>query len=281
MTELPDAALAFGRRGIAVFPLHYPVNREGLLVCSCGNPKCKDAAKHPYARHAPNGLKNATTDLCTIGRWWSPGTPYNIGARSGAPSGFVVVDVDPRHGGHESLARLEEQHGPLPPTWRSITGGGGEHIFLRHPGHPVPNAVGTIAPGIDLRGDGGYVVAPPSLHISGRNYAWNVDHHPDDFPLAPMPLWLLDRTVAREKPRVELGRTAEGPIPEGRRNETVTSILGQLLRRWVEPRLAASLVRAFNRAYCSPPLGDAEIERIIASIAERERQRRERIRHGL
>jgi hypothetical protein len=74
---------------------------------------------------------------------------------------------------------------------------------------------------------------------------------------------------------------AQGPIPEGRRNETITSIFGQLLRRWVEPRLAASLVRAYNRAYCSPPLDATEIERIIASIAERERQRRERTRYGL
>jgi len=96
-----------------------------------------------------------------------------------------------------------------------------------------------------------------------------------------MPAWLLDRTVAREKPRADLGRMAEGPIPEGRRNETITSILGQLLRRWVEPRLAAHLVRAYNRAYCSPPLDVAEIERIIDSIADREMQRRERTRYGL
>src|ERR1700741_5088612 len=99
MTDLLDEALAFGRRGIGVFPLHCPVNREGQLVCSCGNPTCSDPAKHPYARHAPNGLKSATTDLRVIERWWSPRTPYNIGARSGAFSGVVVVDVDPRHGG--------------------------------------------------------------------------------------------------------------------------------------------------------------------------------------
>jgi hypothetical protein len=112
MTDLLDEAIAFGRRGIGVFPLHYPVNREGQPACSCGNPTCRDPAKHPYARHAPNGLKNATTDVHTIERWWSPGTQYNIGARSGAFSGVVAVDVDPRHGGDESLARLEEQYGP-------------------------------------------------------------------------------------------------------------------------------------------------------------------------
>lgn len=280
MTDLLDAALALARCGISVFPLHYPVDRGGQLLCSCGNRTCKDAGKHPYARLAPQGLKNATTDRRTVEGWWRPGTPYNVAARTGAVSGLVVVDIDPRHDGDKSLVKLEERHGPLPPTWRSITGSGGEHIFFQHPGYSVRNAVGTIAPGIDLRGEGGYIVTPPSRHICGRNYAWNVDFHPDGAPLASMPPWLLRTPDPKRGKRVDFSPAIDQPIAEGRRNAALTSIFGHLLSRHVDPHLAAALVRAFNRVRCEPPLDDTEIRGIIGSIAERERQRRERTRYG-
>src|SRR5438094_489247 len=82
----------------------------------------------------------------------------------------------------------------LPPTWRSTTGRGA-HLFLRHPGGPVRNGV-HVMPGLDIRGDAGYVVAPPSQHATGRRYAWHAA--PWDAPLAPMPGWLRDRLAARD-----------------------------------------------------------------------------------
>ena len=82
-----------------------------------------------------------------------------MGIVTDAVSGLVVLDVDPRHGCEESLKNLEREHGPLPRTLEAMTGGGGRHIYFAHPGGSVRNRVG-ITPGIDLRGDGGCIVAP-------------------------------------------------------------------------------------------------------------------------
>src|ERR1019366_7057017 len=97
--------------------------------------------------------------------------------------------VDTGHGGANSLAALEREHGALPVTLEAVTGGGGRHLYFRHPGWPVMNRVGLRA-GLDLRGDGGCVVAPPSLHPSGRPYVWVARRSLDEVPLAPLPHWL-------------------------------------------------------------------------------------------
>jgi hypothetical protein len=185
----------YARHGMAVFPLHYPVERDGILWCSCGSSHIKqdgtpdgNPAKHPYAMRAKRGLLDATTDLRQVEKWWCAGTPYNIGLRTGRESGIVVIDVDPRHGGDDTLTSLEERYGCLPETRRHITGSLGQHIFFRHPGLAIRNNVAKLGAGLDVRGDGGYVVAPPSRHISGERYAAVTD---DDVELAAMPAWLL------------------------------------------------------------------------------------------
>ena len=99
--------------------------------------------------------------------WYRRWPDAGVAIVTGAVSGLLVVDVDARHGGERSLETLEGIHGPLPRTMEVVTGGGGRHIYFEHPGGVVPNMVG-LARGIDLRGDGGIVVAPPSLHPSGR-----------------------------------------------------------------------------------------------------------------
>jgi putative DNA primase/helicase len=119
--------------GLQLFPLHYPVARGNALWCSCGNAECQSPAKHPYARHAPRGLLNATSEPAAIARWWGAGVPFNIGVATGLVSGIVALDFDPRHEGHTSLAALERRFGELPPTWRFLTGGGGEHLIFRTP----------------------------------------------------------------------------------------------------------------------------------------------------
>jgi bifunctional DNA primase/polymerase-like protein len=117
-----------------------------------------------------------------------------------AVSRIVVIDVDPRHGGDEALKKLEAKVEELPTTPRFLTGGGGEHYLFRHPGGYIPNsASGALGQGIDVRGDGGFVVAPPSLHICGRRYAIDVDRHPDDVPIAPLPEWLHERLIAAHR----------------------------------------------------------------------------------
>ena len=125
----------------------------------------------------------------TLHEWFQRSPDYNVAIVTGELSGLVVVDVDPRHGGKESLRELEHEHGALPETVESMTGGGGRHVYFSHPGGDVPNRT-NIEPGIDLRGDGGCVVAPPSVHPSGKRYRWRKGRGPGDVKLAKLPEWL-------------------------------------------------------------------------------------------
>jgi hypothetical protein len=175
VSVLPSA-IAFARRGHAVFPLHWPVEHNGEVACSCGRLCGKNAAKHPVARYAPNGHLSATTETGIVKLWWGLRVPEaNLGVRT---EKLVVIDVDPRHGGDESFAALEREH-EIPPTWRTLTGGGGEHILFACPdGIEIANVVAKqmseppLGPGIDVRARGGYIVAPPrgtsrAGHIAG------------------------------------------------------------------------------------------------------------------
>ncbi len=160
-----DAALIYARRGWPVLPIYEP-GQNGQ--CSCGNPACPSPAKHPRTKH---GVTEATTNESRIRSWWMRWPDANIAISTGAVGGMIVLDIDPAHGGDRSLEELEIKHGKIPLTLECLTGGGGRHFYFIHPGTIVKNKIG-IAPGIDVRGDGGYVVAPPSVHISGGVYRW-------------------------------------------------------------------------------------------------------------
>lgn len=121
--------------------------------------------------------------------WFSVGG-FGIGLVQGAAAGTIVLDFD----GEEGLAtraKLEQQHGPFPNTVEALTPGGGCHVLLRHPGRYTPTRKGLL-PGFDVRGDGGFIVAHPSVHYTGRRYEWDIDHHPDDVSVAPCPAWVAD-----------------------------------------------------------------------------------------
>ena len=121
--------------------------------------------------------------------WFRACPDAGIGIVTGTISGLVVLDVDVRHGGDVALQQLERDHGRLPRTVECQTGGGGRHLYVAHPAALVRNQVG-LAPGIDIRADGGYVVAQPSLHASGLRYVWVDGGTPDDIAVAPLPDWL-------------------------------------------------------------------------------------------
>ena len=213
---LLDAALAYAARGWQVFPCHTPW-QDG---CSCKQHRtCPDIGKHPrWHKDLQHGLKDATIDAAMLTRWWTRWPLANIGLATGAVSGLVVLDVDPDKGGRDSLYNLEQSYQPLPETPLSLTGGGGDHYAFGHPGRPVPNSVSTLGAGLDIRGDGGYIIAPPSLHKSGKQYTWDVAHEPDETALAPMPDWLL--ALCQEPARQE-HRDAGAFIPNHQRNETL------------------------------------------------------------
>ena len=171
MSVLLENALSYAARGWRVLPLHTPLNGG----CSCRRPACPHAGKHPRPAH---GLLEASTDPATINQWWQQWPDANIGIMTGPESGLVVLDVDPRHGGNESLRDLERQHAPLAPTLEVLTGGGGRHLYFKYPeGASLGNSSSKLGPGLDVKGSNGYVVAPPSLHGSGKTYQWKEEHH--------------------------------------------------------------------------------------------------------
>lgn len=123
--------------------------------------------------------------------WYAQRPDANVAIVTGILSGLIVVDVDPGHGGDSSLRRLERAHSKIPATMTAKTGGGGRHLYFLHPGDELRNRVG-VYPGIDVRGDGGYIVAPPSLHPSGKHYVWVRARGPDKIEPAALPQWLLE-----------------------------------------------------------------------------------------
>ncbi len=256
----------YAARGWPVFPA-YPLNTDGR--CACGKPTCGAPGKHPLGPLAPNGLHDATIDPAIIRQWWASWPDAHIAIRTGVVSGIVALDIDADKGGWESADRLEAEHGPFPPTPTVATGGGGGHLYFCHPGGAVPNSAGRIAPGIDLRGDGGYVIAPPSGHVSGTAYEWAGGYAPGDVALAVPPRWLrLDATVSAPPEHSGRARLADDELlAEGGRNDRLMR-LGAAWRRsgLTADEIAAALL-AVNERRCRPPLARAEVEKIAASVS--------------
>ena len=196
------AAFAYRGLGWAVIPVHTPV----VGGCSCGREDCPSPGKHPrvrwqaYAQRGP-GIEE-------IRGWWRTWPDANLGVVTGRVSGIAVLDVDPRSGGDAALAGFEARWGPLPPTAETLTGGGGRHVWLDPAGAGLPSAM--LAPGLELKAEGGAVVAPPSVHASGRRYAWRKARAPWERAPAPVPGWLASLaggTDGADGPRHPLGDT--------------------------------------------------------------------------
>jgi hypothetical protein len=254
------AALQFIASGWPVLPVH--AIREGR--CTCGKLDCASPGKHPFGALVPRGLKEGSTDEATIRRWWTHQPGANVGVLTGAPSGLVVLDVDPRHGGDERLAELERQHGPLPRTIEAATGGGGRHLFFVHPGRRVPSR--PIAPGLDVKGDGGYVVAPPS-ETTGP-YSWTVPA--DEVEPTPAPEWLLN-LICEPLPvvpnAVPAASDAPGVLPEGRRNDALYRLARSMHAEGLSEAQILDGLLFENSMRCEPPLPLAELAVLAAKAA--------------
>lgn len=210
-----------------------------------------------------------------INQWYQQWTSANVGIVTGAISGLVVLDIDPRHGGEQSLVQLEKAYGSLPVTPEVRTGGGGRHVYFKHPGGVIHNRVG-LEPGIDLRGDGGCVVAPPSIHSSGKAYTWVGGHEPEKVALAELPEWLLrlvgnDPKSSGYSPGYWRQLLRKG-VAMGVRNNTIASLSGHLLAHDVDPDVVMELLLCWNRIRCSPPLDDDEVIQTVLNISRLHRQ---------
>lgn len=252
------AALGYAKSGWAVFPLHTP-NGNGL--CDCRK-QCSSPGKHPRTM---NGLNGATTDEAQVRQWWGMWPHANIGVATGAKSGFFVLDIDKDHGGPESVKALTEKHGLFPERIFQRTGGGGWHVLFKHPGIRIGNIQSSdrLGRGIDVRGDGGYIVAAPSLHASGRQYAWGTPF--DKLPDAPH--WLIEALRRPETSQPTPHYSSVADIPEGQRNNLLTSIAGAMRRRGLSEGAICAALKVENLQRCVPPLPEADIEKIARSIA--------------
>lgn len=266
------AALDFAKRKWAVLPL-YGI-RDG--VCTCGRPGCGKPGKHPCIKSG-TGHSKATTDPDQICSWWDRWPDANVGIATGAVSGLLVLDVDTHRGGDESLKVLLNGHPTNTPT--AQTGGGGRHLYFAYPGRKTRNAVG-FRPGLDIRGDAGIVVAPPSLHHSGRRYTWTSD--PDLVALASAPLWLMEsltQTVPAVRVPVSIPADFESVLcgacdrvrqaTDGTRNDTLNREAFSLGRRFGPGKLDSERVhRELLEAARACGLPELEAERTIASGLE-------------
>ena len=247
--SLKDWALYYAEKGLAVFPL-------------------EERGKRPITK---NGCKAATTNKEQIAEWWSCYPNSNIGIATGRPSGgLVVIDLDEdeekdKHG-YEVLKEWQQSHEDLPETWQSITGRGGYHLFFKDTAHNQ-NRV-NLYDGIDIRGDGGYIVAPPSVHENGRRYEWEIA--PEDQEIASVNSVVADFLLGPLTEKHTEGFQEPESIPQGQRVATLIKLIGSQRAKGLSTEAIRAAVRAENEARCIPPLTDQELEREVFPSLKRD-----------
>lgn len=263
--SMMDYALRYAARGWPVFPLHTWLGNG----CSCGHLACTSPGKHPRTR---SGFLDASTDPAQIREWWDRWPNANIGVPMGKVSGVWALDVDVKHGvdGRETLDQMLSEHGALPDTLMQMTGGGGIHHVFEYT-EPVRNR-GRFAPGLDVRGDGGYIAVEPSSHESGANYAWEAESDPlDGVAALPAPEWLLALVRSTQGAKsVPAAGTHTDRIPEGGRNNALASLAGTLRRHGVGQEAIEAALQAENARRCDPPLPSIDVQTIAWSVARYE-----------
>lgn len=249
MSEMLEAALGYAARGWRVFPL-------------------KPKSKNPATRH---GFKDATTDEKRIRAWWTRNPNYNIGVATG--DGLLVVDVDDKPGnavqGSDSLREWEIEHGDMSETVTAITGSGGVHYYLDVGDASVPCSTSAEL-AIDIRCDGGYVVAPPSVHPNGNGYVWDVA--PEDMEPASatdndkaLVQWVHDRRGA-DKNGERAKFSAPEIVHEGEgRDETLYKMACSMWSKNIPESAILAALRDFNANNCVPPLPDRIVRQKVRS----------------
>ncbi len=231
MNSILDAALFYAlKMGWEVIPVHAPVRDENqeVIGCTCKyGSTCSRIGKHPIT---PHGVKDCSKDESVIRGWWEQFPGANIGIATGWKSSLLVLDVD--EGGMDTLA---ERKIALPSTVVCLTGRGAHYYFCMPSGHlgNRENLLGSPQEktGLDVRGDGGYVLAPPSLHRSGRLYTWECDQGAGEIPLAEIPSFVLNAYLdSSGNGKSKKEDDGESIIPPGLINTTLTAIAGKCRR---------------------------------------------------
>ena len=238
-----DVARGLALDGYAVLPVHTPIGDR----CSCARPSCDSVGKHPRTRH---GLDDATVNVRTVDNWWSEWPDANVGIATG--DGLVVIDIDGRTG--DEQAELLD----LPPTLEARTGCG-RHLYYAG---SAPSRV-RIRPGIDIRGDRAYAIAPPSRHASGAVYEWV-----NDLPMAELPSWVSELATSASATRQRRAPGRPSVIEEGERNDNLFRWASAMRSLAMTEGEIAAAISVTNADRCQPPLDDEEVARIAASASK-------------
>lgn len=253
------AALNYADLGWPVLQVYAPRNGR----CSCGNPNCESVGKHPCIRSWPS---RASTDGERIHEWFNDRPDASVGILTGSRSGLVVLDIDPRNGGVESLRELLSDR-QLPTTLIARTGGGGRHVFFALGQNEVRNRQ-SFRPGLDIKGERGFVVAPPSIHASGQRYRWERIAEP-----APIPAWLLqiiqdgepNQATPRDRNQPGWVEAALAGVDNGDRNITAASLVGHFIERGLPDSEIESLLLLWDERN-EPRLGEQRIRLTVDSV---------------
>lgn len=253
-------ALAYAKIGLAVFP-----------VSSYG--KTENDYKRPMIQ---NGFQKATTDPGVIKEWWEKWPRANIGiATGGVSEGVFVVDLDVKEekgiDGHETLRKWESMHGKLPEdTMLSITGSGGYHIFYKSDGRKIPCVRDLFKDesGIDIRGDGGYIVAPPSLHFNGSHYEWELG--PDDAVIVDADN-LVYKLLEEGKKEERENFVSPATIQQGARDDTIFKLACSLQAKGLSNDAILAAALAENKLKCNPPLDENTVIQKVNSALKYEK----------
>jgi len=218
--------LALVSQGWAIFPCHSIIDGK----CTCGKDGCKSQGKHP---RTVNGVKDATTDPAVVKQWDKTWPGANWALATGVASGVIVIDIDRKSGGFESAEEMDRNvPNAFIDTLRVLTGGGGRHLYYSCPSNSdYKNKVGWM-PGIDVRANGGYVLLPPSNHLSGGTYRWEANAR----AIAPISVELHDALQAPSS-KAEGGMdlsdlpTILAGLPEGQRDDTLFKLACRLRRQ--------------------------------------------------
>ena len=251
LSAVGHAALVYAQEfGFCVVALHSPTGG----VCSCGKTDCTSPGKHP---RTTNGLHDSTTFAEQVAAWWDETPEANVGIVTGAVSGIVVLDVDGSEG-EASLARLGEIQATA-----EVRTARGRHLYFAHPGYGVRNSAGKLGPKLDVRGDGGYVVAPPFLarRLAANATAAQRANPPRRRLRGDSPNDLLERRV-----RAYLARV--GSRAQGTRNSAAFQVAAWLTHDMAQPGdVALAFLADWNNSN-APPLAERELHAVLNSAIE-------------
>lgn len=216
-----------------------------------------------------HGKDDATDHMDQLKVWFGDQWPQaNIGLVTGTASSVVVLDVDPRNGGDVELERLWALHEPFPAGPVAATGGGGWHYYFKHPGTAVRSRNGIVGEGLDVKADGGYVIAPPSVHRTGMSYEWCEGLAPWEVATPPLPTWLLVLMTQDNASPFEGAAEIPSLIREGMRRTHLLSIAGSMRHRGMSERAICAALMAENEEKCTPPMIATEIAQLASAAAK-------------